>query len=176
MTIDVNFRTKDRKDRLASRLKIEKLDSSHKHSRSAMAFADIHGPVFHLSTGDDELGGEVDVCFEIPISDNVCAHSMVPLKLSNEDGEWEVVPLQLPATSDHKVQIDSAVPTSADASAMEAESKEFNVEKAQPKLASKQPSSYKSALVPSQRSTPNLSSKQISSFHPYFADGKWFQT
>ena len=88
--VHVNFHSTATKLRLDPRLKIEKLDSHHKFHESARAFADIHGPVFHFSFNDGGLEDEVDVCFDIPITDGMCAQSLVLLRLPSDGGSWEV--------------------------------------------------------------------------------------
>jgi hypothetical protein len=88
--INVNFHSADRGFRLGPLLTIEKLDPSHKHYKSANAFADVHGPVFHFQVQGGELESEVDVSFELPIPDSMCARSLVLLRLPTNGEVWEV--------------------------------------------------------------------------------------
>ena len=61
--IEVNFHSTERRNQLESQLRIEQLESTHRHYKSANSFADILGPVFYLHVEDGKLESEVDVCF-----------------------------------------------------------------------------------------------------------------
>jgi len=88
--IDVNFHSTEKRIQLGSRLKIKQLKPEHEHYESANTFADILGPVFHIYIEDGKLESEVDVCFEIPMCEGICARSMRLLKLPAEGDNWEV--------------------------------------------------------------------------------------